>query len=198
MTKVNLKKTVANFFGALGYLSCSLQWLWAVLLYASLIKMLALFFTPVADNSIVAPVSAPTSSNPNIFLIIFSAIVVITMILLTIYIFIKIPMTIIKSSKKVVHEAADNVAPILLKVQHKKDTKKNKIKLAPLLVVFLKVILITTPIVLSFMSQFIQEQTIEFYVAMYASIWLAGFSFAFFIFQYSIGGLFSIKRQDLW
>ena len=125
-TKNNFKKYIVNFFGAIGYFFNSLQWLWVVLLYSSLITGLAKIMEQEPSSHVVktSPVIDMSSSIP---MMIITAIIVIVMSVLTIYILIKIPSSLIKASKKVVHEAAENVAPIVLKAQNKKDNKTQSI-----------------------------------------------------------------------
>jgi len=125
-------------------------------------------------------------------------VVTIIMVALTIYILIKIPSTIVRTSKNIVHKTAEDATPLILRIQHKKDNKSNHLKLTPRLVLFMKIIILIAPVVLSFTSQFIDKQVIDFYIAMYASLWLACVSVIFFVFQYILASLFAIKRQDLW
>jgi hypothetical protein len=104
---------------------------------------------------------------------------------------------IIKTSKKIVHGVAGNVTPLLLKIQHKKDTKKYHIKLTARLILVIKAMVIVIPIILTFTSQFIEKQSIDFFIAMYVSLWLACFSLIFFVIQYSLANILSVKRQEL-
>lgn len=196
-TKINLKKNVANLLGAFGYLFCSLLWLWAILLYFSLIKAFALFISPSVENN-VAKSSAVVDSGPNTLPIIVVAVITIIMAVLTIYIFIKIPSIIAKTSKKIVHKTAENITPTVLRIQNRKDTKKNHIKLTSHLILIIKIVLIITPIILSFLSRFMEKQIFDFYIVMYVSVWLAGISMIFFVIQYFLARLLLVKRQDLW
>lgn len=196
-TKSNYKKNAANFFGAVGYLFCSFQWLWVMLLYFSLIKAFALFITPSSDSNVIKSTEL-INSNSNTLPIIIVAVITIIMVAFTIYIIVKIPSTIIKTSKKIVHEVAEKVTPAILRLQNRKDTKKNHIKLSSGLILILKIVLITVPIILSFMSQFIEKQMIDFYIVMYISLWLGVFSLIFFVSQYFIARLLLITKQNLW
>jgi len=120
------------------------------------------------------------------------------MALITMYIIVKIPSTIVKTTKKALHNTAENVTPLVLRIQHKKDTKKNHINLTPRLVLILKIILIIAPLILSFTSKFVDKQMFDFYIAMLISLWLACASIVFFAFQYILAVILSTKRQDLW
>jgi len=195
--KYNFKKNVVNFFGAFGYIFCSLQWLWTAALNFSLIMAFVTLISPSPSNHVVKSTES-LSSGSNPLVIIISIAVTITMALITMYIIIKIPSTIVKTTKKALHNTAENVTPLVLRIQHKKDTKKNHISLTPRLVLIFKIILITAPLILSFTSKFVDKQIFDFYIAMFISLWLACASIAFFAFQYFLTVTLSIKRQDLW
>lgn len=195
-TKTNLKTNVANFFGAFGYFSCSLQWFWVILLYSSFITGLALYMSQGAENNVVeSPVVVGQGSALAMIILVVTTIIIVA---LTVYILIKIPSTIVKTGKNIVHKTAEDVTPLILHIQHKKDNKRNHLKLTPRIILSMKIMLIAIPVILSFTSQFIDKQIIDFYIAMYASLWLACFSVIFFVFQYILASLFAIKRQDLW
>ncbi|HUC96812.1 MAG TPA: hypothetical protein VMR16_04080 [Candidatus Saccharimonadales bacterium] len=184
-------------FGAFGYFFCSLLWFWAVILYFSVIKAFALFFSPTVNNNVTKSATA-ISPGPGLLPIIVVFIVTAIMVLVTLYVIIKMPSTLAKVSKKIVHEAADGITPLVLRVQHKKDIKKNHIKLTSGLVIIMKIVLIFTPVVLTFASKFLEQQIFNFYIALYISLWLAGCSAIFFIFQYLFANLLSVKMKDLW
>ena len=196
LEKINIGGKFANFFGALGYLSCSLQWLWTIVLYFSWLKALVVIVSPTNNQVVKTP--APVVFEPNIVLTIVAGIIFAAMIALTIYFFYKIPATIIRIGKKSVQRAANSVAPIVLQAQHKKETKRNLIKLTPKITIILKLIIIITPLVLTFTSYLIEKQMIEYSVALFAGIWLACSGIVFFVVQYIIASLLSVKRQNLW
>lgn len=196
-SKYNIKRKFANFFGASGYFLNSIQWLWALLLYSSLI-------TGLAQTMVNEPSTQPTNPsgvidiNSSIPLMIIATIVTIVMSVLTIYIMIKIPSTLIKSSKKVAQRAAEEATPIVLKLQNKKNTKKNQIKINPIVIVVIKILIVVAPIVLVFTSQFIEKQIFDFYISIYIGGLLACFSLLLFVFQYLVASILSVRTKDLW
>jgi hypothetical protein len=196
-TKTNFQKNIVNFFGAFGYFFCSLQWLWVIMLNFSLIKALILLISPNVDNQAAKPLVI-FDLGPSPLSMIVAATITIIMVALTIYILIKMPSTIVKTSKKVVHETADNVTPLVLKIQHKKDTRRNYIKLTPRIILVIKTILIIAPVILTFTSQSMENQMIDSSVAVYVSFGLACFSAMSFMLQYILAKLLLIKRQDIW
>lgn len=198
INKTDFKVKIANLFGAFGYLFCSLQWLWAVLLYFSLINSLFLVLKSNNATEIVDKTPAIASPSSDISLIIFSAIIIVVMLALTIYVIIKMPSVIVKTSKKVVNETAENITPIILKVQHKKDTKKRHLKLSSRLVLIIKIVLLAAPLLLSLLSQFLDNQMVDYSVAVFISLWLAGFVLISFCIQYLLAKLLNISQKELW
>ena len=196
-TKSNIKKNVANFFGGFGYFFCLLQWFWVVILYFSVIENVAQFFIKNNENTVTK--ATPTVEiGSNFPFTIIAVVITVSMVLLSVYIIYKIPSTIVKTGKKFVHGTAENVTPMVLRIQNKKDSKRNHIKLSVRMVIVIKIILIIAPFILSIMSQFIEKQSFIFVISMYISVWLAAFSAISFITQYAISSLLSVKRQDLW
>lgn len=202
----NIKLKITNAFGSIGYFFCTMQWFWVVLLYFSLLKSFAL--SMIAEDSanrapvVVPPPQTPDiisgiSSGPNVLIIVFSIVITLIVIAITIFVIIRMPSSIAKTSKSIVDTAAKNVTPIVLQIQHKKDTKKNRIKLTPLLVLITKITIITLPIILTFSSQLLSERLVEFSIAICVSSWLFGFSFTFFAIQYVLVRIFLIKPQDI-
>jgi hypothetical protein len=149
-----------------------------------------------ATKQVITP-STNIDLNSSIPMIIITAVITFVMVALTIYIIIKIPSTLIKTSKKVVQSAAENATPLILQAQNKKDTKRNHLKLTPSLVIVMKLILIIAPVLFAFGSQFIEKQAFDFFIAMYIGVLLACFSLLFFVFQYLAAGLMSVKKQDI-
>jgi len=195
-TKSKFKKNLANFFGGVGYFFCLLQWFWVVILYFSIIEKVALFFSTNNENTVTKTI--PTVEiGPNLSFTIIAVTITVFMILLTLYVIYKIPSTIIKTGKKIVHGTAETVTPMVLRYQHKKDSKRNHIKLSVRMIIVIKIILIILPFILSLMSQFIEKQSFSFAISMYISVWLAIFCAVSFIIQYVLSSLLSVNKQDL-
>ena len=147
---------------------------------------------------VVAPnVATETSPSVDIFVIVISIMIVVVMLALTVYLLFKIPSTIVKTSKKIVFETAEKTAPLILHVQHKKETKKNRLKLTPRLVLIFKVILMLVPLILIFLSKSIENEFISFDLVLIVGVWLAIVCAINFILQYVCGRLLKVKLQDL-
>lgn len=197
-TKNDIKRNVSNSFGALGYLSGSLLWFWTVLLYFNLLEKFVIYLTPPTKPQ-PAPNPAPiVAVNSNVFYYVIGGVVVAAVIALTLYMFYKIPSTIIKTGKKMVHESAEVATDFVATVQHKKETKKFRIKMTARLMLTAKFILIILPVVLSFASQYQAKPYFDFFVAMYVSMFLAGFSIVMFIGQYLMAYFMKVQYAELW
>ena len=195
--KTGIKPKLVNFFGALGYIFCSLQWIWVTLLYFSFLNAAVLFISPNANKPIpTPPPTTPIVANTSPLFFILASIIVTSMLALTFYFMYKIPSTLVKTSKKVVNVATTNVTHTVLQIQHKKETKKARQRIGPKIIIFLKLILIITPIILAVTTQFIDKKIIDTYIAVYISVWLAAFSLSMFAIQYVVARIFSIKLQD--
>lgn len=197
--KTSPKAKLVNFFGALGYIFCTLQWLWTALLYFSLINAFVLFISPSANKPVpTPPASAPLIPQSSPLFIILAILITTSMIALTIYVIYKTPSTLAKTSKKIVHNTAESAAPIVLHIQHKKDTKKVHLKLTTTIIILIKMLLLFTPVALAIASNLLEKHMISYDIAIIASLWLAGLGTAAFGLQYTLASILSVTKQELW
>ena len=195
-TKTVLKKRIVNFFGSLAYLTCLMSWFMVIMAYFSSIQTFTKSIIPDKE-----PVSQPiivVSQGVNLPMLLFAIFITILMIALTVYVMVKLPSVVAKTSKKIIHDAAEQVAPIVIKAQHKEVTKSRKIKSMFHIIVVLKVILIAAPLILVYSSASVSDKIISIEIVTYVSLWLAGLSAILFATQYFLASLLSVKRQDIW
>jgi hypothetical protein len=194
-----LKLGLANFFGGLGYIFLILEWLVLVLTYFYWVQSWGIVKDMRKDTPPPAPISDPVSINDGSLLyVILGAIITVFMIVLALYAFIKLPSMIVKTSRRVVHKTAEFTAPAALHIQHKKATKKNRIKITPKLVIILKAIFILIAAGLIFGAQFLSVQELEFSLVVMMGVWLLGMSAAAFVIQYIVVRVFRIDMQRIW
>lgn len=124
--------------------------------------------------------------------------VVFSMIALTIYILVKIPISIAKTGNVITHKAAETITPVVARAQHKKDTKSFRAKLTPRLVTAAKLLLVIVPLVVTVASGLLEKQSIDYTIAIVIGGGLASFSVIFFVIQYVLAGLLRIKSSELW
>jgi len=198
-SKTNIRLKIVNFFGSVGYLACVFQWLWAILLYFSLIEGYAKSITPASEVHNTSPVSSPINiSSPDILQVLVVLAITVVMVAITIYIIIKMPSIVSNTSRKIVHQAADNIAPVVMQAQKKPFSKRNQQKLSSKIIIFLKVLLVFAPVIASIFSKLLDKQIMEFYLVMIVTFWLASFSIVFFSAQYLFSWLFKVRNQDVW
>ena len=199
-TKINIKKGVANFFGSLGYISCTLEWLWIFLLYIKYIQKMLDHFIGTASNNTPTetPIPVATSSSPNVLMILLSVVIVAIVIAMSIYLLYKIPTSIVKTSKITVHNTAKNIAPIIINTQHNPQTKSFNIKLTFTLVLVIKIILILVPILLAFCYKFLDEKIVDSNIALASTIFFVITSLFMFSCQYTTAWALKVKKQDVW
>ena len=152
---------------------------------------------PTTPPPLVNPDVSLGASEPNLFMAILSAVIVLAVIALSAYIFIKAPSFVAKSNKKVVQSAANVSTTIALRVQQKPDTPKRRKKLTSALVISIKCLVVVVPLVLSLMAGAWSDGTLDPGVAMALGAGLAACSALLFGMQYGLAALFHVKRQDI-
>ena len=195
-SKSNIKTKIVNFFGGCGYLGNIVQWLFSILLFFEPIKDFVIFITPEVqtDNKVVLD----AGSLPEPFLLITGLVITAIVVILCVLVIIKLPHETAKNSTAVVHGVAKNTAPILLKLQHKKNTTKNKLKLTSEIVFYIKMALIIAPVFLAYASRFLSYQNILPEIALIVSLFLAIVSMSMFGISYLLAYLCKITPADVW
>lgn len=198
--KRTLERTVKinsiNAFGAVGYLFCFLQWLWTVLLYFSVIQPAISHLAPEANEK-TYDVPNFSVALPGPIETIIIVVVVAVMVAVTVYVLVKLPMNIVKTSSKVAYKATATAVPVTIKVQHKKDTKKNRIALTPKVLVVVKLCLLIIPVALTVGSMLLEKLPIDYSIAVVVGGGLASTTGLFFIAQYLLALALHIKLSEL-
>lgn len=195
-SKYRLKKTTVNSFGVLGYLTGFLLWLWAVILYLSLIQSTTTYLSTQGNTQTLAPVESSFSiSGP--FGLVIVGITVVIMVGLTVYALYAIPKTIVKTSNKLVRKTAEAAVPIVIKTQHKKITKRSRLQLTARLILAGKLLFILLPIIIALASKLLEVQFIDYQIALTVSFGLACVTAIFFSLQYILATILLVKSTDL-
>jgi len=165
------------------------------MIYFQFIKLLL----PSNDNAVqVDKVVAIADNEPNILIIIFAAVVVVITVALTVYYLVKLPSMLVGAGKRVVNKTASSAAPFVLKIKHKKDTKKNRKQMTPKLIIGLKLMLIFIPMIFIYISQFYAIDILAYDMRVSVGLWLLDFSLAMFFLQYVLARILSVKVNDLY
>lgn len=183
---------VANFFGALGYLSLLFEWFWVfgLLLYPQLKNVN--FMLP--DNTPAPTPAAPPFTVDNHLALIISVIVTIFCVLLIIYALYQVPRSIAKTGSRAAHIAATNVIPA---ITHNRRIGKNETKrLAFNVVCTLKAVAMVLPLFacLFIPNTFELPKQIIGIVAMFFAGWVT----ANFVAQISIALFTKLDTEKVW
>lgn len=189
--------TITNTFGAFGYFFGFLEWFWVIMLYFSVIQSLARFVAPTTQQQVQqAPSLSFVLPGPVETAVI--AITTVLMVALSIYVLIKIPSSIVKTGRKMVQNTSQQAAPLVIRTQHKKDTKKTRLRITAKLIVVGKLLIVALPIIATLLSCLLDKQSIDYTIAVTISCGLATFSMVSFVLQYTLAKLFRVPLQKVW
>ena len=142
MTHFSKRLFVVNFLGTLFYLSCLLQWMWAVLPYMpGIIRFTEMFRSPMGASAPAQEVAA--SGPPSLFLLVIALAATAIIIGLTLYILIKFPVTVAKSAQKITQNASARIVPII--THHAKLPDKKRKLLTARVAAYIKLTALYTP-----------------------------------------------------
>lgn len=201
--KYGFRKWLVNAFGALGYVGVLLGWMWTIVLYLNFLKSFFVSIAPEIEDKIdQAPIVVPTdgslvTSEGSLIGVVFAVIITAAVIVLTLYVLIKAPSVAIKTTRKIVHDTAEYVAPVVLKTQHIAPTPPAVKTTTRHIMVVLKIIAIVVPILLGFVSRFLQQQVVDSTVALYGSVAIGLLACILFGLQYLLAKVLSVRRSDI-
>lgn len=142
MKRETIKSGIVRLTGAIGYLFCSLQWLWTIMLFMPAI-LGSEFVKQMQQKSVAPPPVQPIDLSG--FGMIFAIIITVIALVATIYILIKMPSSIGKSGSKITHKAANAALPIV--TRHKILPAKKRLQLTARLLFAIKLSLCIIPFV---------------------------------------------------
>jgi hypothetical protein len=185
----------SNFFGGLGYLSVITQWLWTTAL------LLPMLLENDSFRKLILP-EQTTSSEPsnlifdeNSLVMIIIAIIVTSLVLIvTFVILIRLPVALVKTSRKSVDSAVEIIIPVL--THNQPVPKKRRDILSVKIRIYIKLALsILPPIPLLFIKSAAIE--LDLTTAILISIALAIISLLWFAIQYGLALLLKLPFQKL-
>jgi len=122
MNKYAHRARVANFFGALGYFSILMQWMWAIIIIAY-----PMLTNPnIFQNHSTAPIARPmvALSLPPIVSLIIICVITLAMLVLTFAIVVTMPKTLSSNVAHVAQITTDAITPLVANTP--KQSKKRK------------------------------------------------------------------------
>ena len=149
MKKSQVPRRVANVFGALGYMSCVIQWM----------MVFAVLVLPVMENDSFRDLFMPSGSThstsaagtvelPPILQQLLVVVAVIFSVSVTVYALVAIPRSIGKAGRRVTHRTAEVAVQQISHIQHKPLSQKQQKTLAERLTWTIKLLLTLIPLAL--------------------------------------------------
>ena len=192
MASFSKRLAVINTFGTLGYLSLSIQWLWAVITVGyPLISSDLKFILP--QNT------APEAPPPNLGIFspiasIVAIIATIIVMIVTIIVIVRLPRTVGKQAASVTHRTAEVILPAV--THRKKLPKKQRVQLSYKIVVSLKILLTLLPIAGLFIASPTTGLTPS--VVLAVGLFCAVLTCIYFGSQLGLASTLRVNREDVW
>lgn len=197
-TKTVLKTNVVNLFAALGYLSCTVQWLWVLLLYSNVLQSYLRSVTPEVQKPVIETPTIVVNGFASSLFLVLGTILSIAVIVVFIYLAIRTPKFIAKTATKVVQNTAETIAPAVLRIERKADTPKNRKKIVINLKLLIKLLVILVPFVGSIVSIYTNNPIYTSTVVLYSSSMLLAVTLLLFFIQYILARLLKVDIKKLW
>lgn len=183
--------------GGTAYVFCLLGWFWSTILYLPYLQSILDKFESYYPDAVKETGVPIQSSETNVTLAIVGMVITITMICLTIFILARIPITLAKAGRKITHEPAEIIAPLVTRYQHKKNSSKRQRIIAYRLTMAFKILLITLPVILTISSQLV-DQPLDITISIIISSSLGTVAGIFFVIQMLLANLWKLDRKELW
>lgn len=185
---------MANIFGTLGYLSCLLQWLVVALLYLPALldnETIKHFLQPEATQP-MTPIVADGPPSP--ILIGFALIFTVFMLIVTIIILVRSPLSLARTGRIITARTAETIVPVI--THHRPIPASKKRHLTTQLIKVIKFSLVMMPFLLCYLSIFVQS-ALAFDIVLFSSAILAIGSLVWFMAQYLSARLLRVPLDKL-
>ena len=151
-SKFNKRLFIVNFFGTLFYMSCLLQWTWAILPYLPSINRL---IDSLQLNSTAQPVERITMDSPPLIMLVTVIIITIIVLVITTYLLIKLPVSIGKTAAKLTKKTSLQIVPIVTNNSKISPTKRRI--LTARIVRYIKLTVCILPVIITSFAFFITD-----------------------------------------
>ncbi len=194
MNKQSSKALLANIFGTFGYLACLMLWGWTGIVYAPIVlendHVVRILLPPPSEEVVAPPVQ--TESSPVVAFIALG--VTIAVIILTIIVLLRAPVTIAKTGRTITTKAADSALPLITHGKPLPLAKKKRLTVQ--LVKLMKLFIILLPILGLVPGMFI-ELSLPFEIVTLVSSLLALLAVFWFSLQYTAAKLLRVEPSQL-
>lgn len=194
MTHFSKRLFVVNFLGTFFYLSCLLQWMWAVLPYMpGIIRFTEIFRGPIGASAPAQEVAA--SGPPSLFLLVIALAATAIIIGFTLYILIRFPVTVAKSAQKITQNASARIVPII--THHAKLPDKKRKLLTARVVAYIKLTACILPVILCACTYFFETE-LEYDITMAIAAILGVGSLLLLSAQLLFARRLKVKSETVW
>lgn len=121
------KKRLVSFFGAIGYFSLIVQWLWSAIIFLPLLLRsdVKKFFLP--DQTVHHTQSVASLGGPAILWTIIGIVVTVVVVGISAVVLVRLPFKIAQSGEKITHQTADAVLPVITHHQQLAPARRKRL-----------------------------------------------------------------------
>lgn len=188
----------ANVFGAFLYFNVIIQWFIAIALF---IPVIIGFLNAMPRNVVVEePTShaSTQSADPTLFTFLGASLLIVVILGLTIYTLAKMPAAVAKTGRDVVKKSSTVVTTSVIKATKKRDGKRVRERLTPLVAFYIKLLLVVGPVLLTILAGALGVDDLSPLIALFLSAALAFWSMLLMLMQYGTARRLAVKPVDLW
>ncbi len=193
MTVKPARTRIVNLFGFLGYVSIIFQWCWSGLLVAYPYLQSATTTPPQKASPTAQAIVADPVLSPIVW--ITSILITIVMLIVCVVLAWRMPRAIGKKGAQLTHEPAKKATTLVLKHQHRRPTKKTRLRLTYRFVLIIKALLVSIPLVALAVTA---HPPLAPAIMWTVGLWCFGWSIAFFVVQHYLGKLFDTPTDAIW
>lgn len=193
-TSHHIARSIANGFGALGYMSLLLQWAWALLLfsypYMESGSLMRLLFSERTAKPIAQTSSVPLTPA----IISLSVVITVIVLIMMVIVIIRFPSAVEKQGVHVTQKAAASIIPII--THHQEIPKKHRTKLTYQIIIVIKGFAIIIP--LAYTLLWVPNTlALSGEIIRIITYFTASCTFMWFGFQYSLAAIRHISFSDI-
>lgn len=163
-------------FGVLGYISCTLQWLWVGVVALPPLLKSGLLDSLTKPKQVDHPILLTPSFETSPLTVAIIGFITLIMLAVTIYILLRLPGAVAKTGETIVQTTTENVLPVL--THHQKLPAKKKRLLTRRVAFYIRLCALVLPFVITMLLPPIKSLPPD--VVIFIASWLALFSMVFF------------------
>ena len=196
--RVNMKTSVLNVLGTIGYVIALFQWFWVVIIFLPSIARLEIlkgFFEHTENIPAPPQIVMNAGTGPSWFVTLIGYVLAAIVLSGILYgLIAKIPRTIAKTGETITHKPAAIIAPIV--VRHVHLTPKEKQTVPTWLIAIVKILIIFIPLSLLVFASTLRL-VLSFEVIMLVGVVLFSWSFFVFALQFLLARFLKVDYKTI-